>query len=131
MIPSENRSACPLVCPPPPGISWNGIDSEGFSVVAEFGKLAISQFWMDRSALAVGTQMPKLDQFLMIHEAAEHLGVCRNTLRNWCRQGKILEFRHPVNNYRLFRVGDLDQLLQETERAVNNTDRAGLPCQPR
>ena len=63
--------------------------------------------------------MPKLDQFLRIREAAEYLGVCRNTLRNWCRQGKIPEYRHPVNNYRLFKASDLDKLLQETERAAN------------
>jgi len=75
--------------------------------------------------------MPKLDQFLRIHQAAEYLGVCRNTLRNWCRQGKIPEFRHPVNNYRLFRATDLDQLLHETEQAVNGIDGNRLPRQPR
>jgi MerR family transcriptional regulator, copper efflux regulator len=75
--------------------------------------------------------MPKLDQFLTIHEAAEYLGVCRNTLRNWCRQGKIPEYRHPVNNYRLFRAADLDLLLQETERAVNNPDSWPAPRRPK
>ncbi len=75
--------------------------------------------------------MPKLDQFLRIHEAAEYLGVCRNTLRNWCRQGKIPEYRHPVNNYRLFRADDLDALLRETERAVNTGDRSKRPPRPR
>jgi excisionase family DNA binding protein len=75
--------------------------------------------------------MPKLDQFLKIHEAAEYLGVCRNTLRNWCRQGKIPEFRHPVNNYRLFRASDLDQLLRGTEQAVNNVGHDRLPHRPR
>lgn len=62
--------------------------------------------------------MPKLDEFLRIQDAAKHLGVCRNTLRNWCRQGKIPEYRHPVNNYRLFKVSDLEQLLAQAERAV-------------
>jgi excisionase family DNA binding protein len=75
--------------------------------------------------------MPKLDQFLRIHEAAKYLGVCRNTLRNWCRQGKIPEFRHPVNNYRLFRTADLDALLQETETAVNAPESGPAPRRPR
>ena len=75
--------------------------------------------------------MPKLDQFLRIHEAAEYLGVCRNTLRNWCRQGKIPEYRHPVNNYRLFRAADLDSLLRETERAVNTGEGGPRPPHPR
>ncbi|MBM4091915.1 MAG: helix-turn-helix domain-containing protein [Planctomycetes bacterium] len=75
--------------------------------------------------------MPKLDQFFRIQEAAEYLGVCRNTLRNWCRQGKIPEYRHPVNNYRLFKVSDLDQLLRGTEQAVNNATGVRLPTHPR
>lgn len=75
--------------------------------------------------------MPKLDHFVRIQEAAEYLGVCRNTLRNWCRQGKIPEYRHPVNNYRLFKVDDLDQLLRGTEQAVNNADRNQPPQRPR
>lgn len=74
--------------------------------------------------------MPKLDEFMRIREAAEHLGVCRNTLRNWCRQGKIVEYRHPVNNYRLFKVNELDKLLHEAEQAVRKGD-ARLPRRPR
>ena len=75
--------------------------------------------------------MPRLDQFLRIREAAEYLGVCRNTLRNWCRQGKTPEYRHPVNNYRLFRASDLDQLLQHTEQAVNAPIRQQASRKPR
>jgi len=75
--------------------------------------------------------MPKLDDYLRIHEAATYLGVCRNTLRNWCRQGKIPEYRHPVNNYRLFKVGDLDRLLHGADQAVNNADSDRLPRRPR
>ena len=67
--------------------------------------------------------MPKLDEYLRIAEAAEYLGVCRNTLRNWGRAGKIPEFRHPVNNYRLFKVGDLDKLLTKTEQSATKHRR--------
>lgn len=62
--------------------------------------------------------MPKLDDYVRIREAAEYLGVCRNTLRNWGQTGKIPEYRHPVNNYRLFKVSDLDKLLRKTEQSV-------------
>jgi len=75
--------------------------------------------------------MLKLDEFMRINEAADYLGVCRNTLRNWCRQGKIPEYRHPVNNYRLFKASDLDQLLRSTEQVVNKADTGRLPRQPR
>jgi excisionase family DNA binding protein len=62
--------------------------------------------------------MPKLDEYVRINEAAKYLGVCRNTLRNWGRQGKIPEHRHPVNRYRLYKVRDLAALLRQTERSA-------------
>lgn len=59
--------------------------------------------------------MQKLDEYLQITEAAEFLGVCRNTLRNWGRDGKIQEYRHPVNQYRLFKLKDLERLIRQVE----------------
>ncbi|MDC0935235.1 helix-turn-helix domain-containing protein [Pirellulales bacterium] len=50
------------------------------------------------------------DEYLQITDAAEYLGVCPNTLRNWGRDGKINEYRHPVNNYRLFKKAELKRL---------------------
>ena len=67
--------------------------------------------------------MPKLDEYVRINEAAKYLGVCRNTLRNWGRTGKIPEYRHPVNNYRLFKVSDLDKLLRKTEQSATKRNR--------
>ena len=67
--------------------------------------------------------MPKLDEYLRISAAAEYLGVCSNTLRNWEEAGKIPVYRHPVNNYRLFRVNDLDQLLKMTEGSARRNTR--------
>lgn len=62
--------------------------------------------------------MSKLDEFLRITEAAEYLGVCPNTLRNWGRAGKITEYRHPANNYRLFKQAELDAMLTEAGNPV-------------
>ena len=67
--------------------------------------------------------MPKLDEYVRIAEAAEYLGVHHNTLRNWGRNGGIPEYRHPVNNYRLFKVSDLDKLLRKTEQSVTKKTR--------
>jgi DNA (cytosine-5)-methyltransferase 1 len=55
---------------------------------------------------------------LRIQEAAAFLGVSPNTLRNWGRDEKIPEFRHPVNNYRLYRRSDLEELLRQVSRSV-------------
>jgi MerR family copper efflux transcriptional regulator len=59
--------------------------------------------------------MQKLQTYLRIKEAAEYLGVSPATLRNWGQAGKIAEHRHPVNNYRLYKKVDLDQLLRKAE----------------
>lgn len=68
--------------------------------------------------------MPKLGQFLQIKQAAEYLGVCQNTLRNWESTGKLRVHRHPLNNYRLFKISDLDALIRRTERSATATRRA-------
>jgi MerR family transcriptional regulator, copper efflux regulator len=62
--------------------------------------------------------MLKLDGYLRIGEAAEYLGVCRNTLRNWELADKLPVHRHPANNYRLFKIVDLDKILHDAERSV-------------
>lgn len=58
--------------------------------------------------------MAKLNEFLTVSEAAKYLGVSPNTLRNWGRDGKVNERRHPVNGYRLYAVADLDKILAAT-----------------
>ncbi len=55
----------------------------------------------------------KTDEFLLVKEAAEVLGVSANTIRAWAAAGKLQEYRHPVNNYRLFRREEVDRLLQQ------------------
>ena len=59
--------------------------------------------------------MEKLDECLRINEAAEYLGVSPNTLRNWGRDGRIIEHRHPVNNYRLYKKAELTRLLRRAK----------------
>jgi DNA (cytosine-5)-methyltransferase 1 len=71
----------------------------------------------------------KLDDYLQIREAAMFLGVSPNTLRNWGREEKIAELRHPVNNYRLYRRSDLERLLRRVGRpgkaAASGRQKAG------
>ena len=62
--------------------------------------------------------MPKLGEYLTVKEAAEYLGVAKNTMRNWEAGGKIPVHRHPINNYRLYKVSDLDELLRKAEQSV-------------
>lgn len=60
--------------------------------------------------------MLREEGFLRVKEAAKLLGVAPNTVRAWGAAGKIPEYRHPANNYRLYRQGDLDKLLAKLRR---------------
>ena len=71
--------------------------------------------------------MAKLDSFLTVREAAEYLGVSPNTIRNWGRDGKIKEHRHPINNYRLFKTADLDKLLKKANQPTKTRKPKAKP----
>jgi len=57
----------------------------------------------------------KGDDFLLVKEVAARLRVAPNTVRAWAASGKLTEYRHPVNNYRLFKRGDVEALLRKIE----------------
>ena len=56
--------------------------------------------------------------FIRVKEAAELLGVSPNTVRAWGADDRIPEYRHPVNNYRLYKQEDLEEVLQRLERSL-------------
>jgi DNA-binding transcriptional MerR regulator len=58
----------------------------------------------------------KIDEYVRVKQAAEMLGLSPNTVRKWGALGKIPEFRHPVNTYRLYRRSDLERLVARVER---------------
>jgi DNA (cytosine-5)-methyltransferase 1 len=59
-------------------------------------------------------------EYLTVKEAAKFLGVSPNTLRSWGAAKKIDEFRHPVNNYRLYKRSDLEELRLKIERPARS-----------
>jgi excisionase family DNA binding protein len=62
--------------------------------------------------------MLKQDGFLTVKKAAELLGVAPNTVRAWGGDGRIPEYRHPVNNYRLYKHAELTEILQQLEKSA-------------
>ena len=52
------------------------------------------------------------NKLISIKEAAAMLGVTPLTLRNWDKAGKLKAMRHPLNNYRVYRVEEIDALLK-------------------
>ena len=54
-------------------------------------------------------------QYITIKQASKILGVSPLTLRNWDKNGKLKAHRHPMNNYRVYKLEDLEKLLAEIE----------------
>jgi excisionase family DNA binding protein len=78
--------------------------------------------------------MLKQQGFLTVKEASELLGVAPNTIRAWGAVGEIVEYRHPVNNYRLFKKTELENLIKRVEKSVsskNKGKRGKKPSKPR
>jgi excisionase family DNA binding protein len=71
--------------------------------------------------------MPKREEFMQVTDAAKLLGVSPNTIRNWGRENKLPEYRHPVNNYRLYRRSDLEKL----RKALMTPKRVGHAVSPK
>lgn len=64
--------------------------------------------------------MLKNKGFVGVKKAAEILDVAPNTVRAWGASGKITEFRHPANNYRLYKQEELEALLNQIEDAARS-----------
>lgn len=63
--------------------------------------------------------------YVTIAEACKRLGIAPNTLRSWGAGGKIQEYRHPVNNYRLYSLDDIDRLAAVLRRPIKVGRGAG------
>ncbi len=53
--------------------------------------------------------------YITIKQASNILGVSPLTLRNWDKNGKLKAYRHPMNNYRVYKIEDLEAVMQEIE----------------
>ena len=55
------------------------------------------------------------ETYVRVQEASEILGVVPNTVRKWGSAGKIPEYRHPANGYRLYKRQELAAFLRQIE----------------
>jgi excisionase family DNA binding protein len=58
----------------------------------------------------------KDDEYLRVKQAAAMMGIAPNTMRKWGRTGKIPEYRHPANSYRLYKRSDLEKMIALVEQ---------------
>ena len=60
--------------------------------------------------------------YFSIKEAADILGVSPLTLRNWDKSGKFPAQRHPMNNYRVYKLSALEHIIQDIEEGTNKSN---------
>lgn len=65
--------------------------------------------------------MPR-EIYFSIKEAAEILGVSPLTLRNWDKSGKFKAQRHPMNNYRVYKLSALERVIEDIESGMNKSN---------
>lgn len=53
-----------------------------------------------------------------MREVSNLLGVTPLTIRNWDAKGKLAAYRNPVNNYRLYKVEDVEVLMKQIEQSI-------------
>lgn len=54
-------------------------------------------------------------KYYTIKQAARIIGVTPLTLRNWDKSGKLKPYRHPINNYRVYKPQELELFLRKME----------------
>ncbi|MCR4334637.1 MAG: MerR family DNA-binding transcriptional regulator [Patescibacteria group bacterium] len=54
-------------------------------------------------------------KFITIKEASKMIGVTSLTLRNWDKNGKLKAIRHPMNNYRVYKIEDIEKVVNDIE----------------
>ncbi len=55
-------------------------------------------------------------KYLTIKEAARILGVSALTLRNWDNSGRFPAGRHPISNYRVYKIEDINELIEQMDK---------------
>ena len=60
-------------------------------------------------------QIPYIKKYLKVKEVANLLSVTPLTLRNWDKAGRLKALRNPINNYRVYKAGDVELFLRKIE----------------
>lgn len=54
-----------------------------------------------------------MKEYLTIKEAANLLGITPQTLRKWEERGELVPFRNPINNYRVYKVAQVEKFIED------------------
>jgi len=76
----------------------------------------MNDFVIDLRKIKEREETPK---YLTVKQVAKLLGVTPLTVRNWDKSGKLKAIRHPINNYRLYRLEDIENFLKKLNEKGN------------
>jgi len=65
-----------------------------------------------------------MEDFLTIKEAAKKLGISSDTLRRWDKSGKFSSSRHPINNYRVYTIDQVNSFVNGLELNIAYANRS-------
>lgn len=60
-------------------------------------------------------------KYISIKEASKMLGVTPLTLRNWDKRGILTAYRNPINNYRVYRLDQVELFQRRIENSKNKS----------
>jgi DNA (cytosine-5)-methyltransferase 1 len=65
-----------------------------------------------------------MKDYLSLSEASELIGKSKETLRRWDREGKLLAFREPISNYRVYKRNDVETLFSQflTDESISDSN---------
>lgn len=55
-------------------------------------------------------------KYISIKQASEILGVSSLTLRNWDKKGLLTAARNPINNYRVYKMEDIEKFTESIDK---------------
>lgn len=64
-----------------------------------------------------------MNKYITIKDAAKILGVSKITLRNWDASGKLKALRHPFNNYRVYNIESIEEVIELIETSPERIAR--------
>lgn len=68
-------------------------------------------------------------EYITIKEAADLLSVTPQTLRAWEKKGELVPYRNPVNNYRVYKISQIEEFIDGMRNARLKTGRFRLKVQ--
>jgi len=53
-----------------------------------------------------------MEKYITVKEASDLLGITPQTLRKWEKKGYLVPYRNPVNNYRMYQIGQIEKFIE-------------------